>query len=285
MAIREPAYTRLLSIHTNAQAGHFTLPPEVNQAKQTLESIEKAGTAHNLKDTEEAHAELVTGILAAAKNKNPRWPTADSVVKARQDAETSKAWNAAVLEAETRATYHFIDTIAGNADAIIENHLRIALAEVLADGEEIKDIYTEAVKLTAHQLLDSPDQLRRGYTQARHLATRYGAIRDAQYKLSQGRVKHDTDDIFAEFTNEQELYGKQWAVRRQLQLEYFPADPVARFMHIITSPAEPWMPLPSERDEAWVDTFGDAMAIARQTREMHDGAVGVDLMALASDLQ
>lgn len=88
------------------------------------------------------------------------------------------------------------------------------------------------------------------------LADQYDAIRAAQAQLRPflGQPKVDVHEWYAELANAEALFGshEQWLTSRSdLARTLGPARRLQRLVWLVTSAAEPWLPLPEEQDAAY----------------------------------
>ncbi len=264
--MRNPELNRIASVLTGADRGYYKLPQSVTAARDVLARVEGAVCPVSTVGEGEALRTLTGAILAAGRDSAALWPSPDSVAEARQADAAVDAWRTAHGNAVEIAGGELVGAVLDDADTIITESLRPALAEVLAEVERHVPDFLPVADFTDRQLLAAATKGQKAALALSDLAERYGALRSVQEILSRGRVQADTDGIFREVRNLQALYGPQWAGRNQNTYKPWPADPRQRMAWLATSEADVWMPTPGDRDVMWLAAYGHRSAVGGLTQ-------------------
>lgn len=246
---------RYASVFTGPDTGAFTLPTPLIDAALKVYRIDQAQTTMAA-PAERAEADLTEQILATAGKDNPDWPTAEEILEERRAAEAHRLLTSAMQHAREQAVHalyaHF--TTEG-ADHIITAHLRPAHDEVISKARGLISNYRKAQGLSENAVLEAAADVRTAVVSMRDLAERYARIRQAHACLTNGRVGHDQRGSFAAARNYLEITGYEPGAYGQPQ-PMPGATSLDRLAYLASAEGlEPWLPLPSEQDNAWLKFY------------------------------
>jgi len=264
--VRNADYNRIAAVLAGSDAGHFTLPAVVVDARATLARLEAAVPPVPSVTPGSAARALTAALLDAAGTPKPSWPTADAVVEERRVEEASAAWRAAHQQATEVAAGRVVAAVFDLADVVLTEHLRPALTEMLAEVGKHTATFAEVASFDDGQLLHAEEKFRKAAMAIDREIQRHDAIRRAQGVLTGGRCTQDVDGAFAELSNPLEVWGSRWGGRHQHAYVPWPTGPRQRLAWLASSNAKPWVPTPQERDEAWAAAFPRRGAFGALTR-------------------
>jgi len=252
------ANIQLEALVTSADAGGYTLPPELTAAYDTLVAV-KALTIPTppTLDPDTAAARIVS----ATTDGKP----ADLMALAAEVAEIELGKQRhdqarhilllAVEQAGDRAQHLASDI----AEQVIEQHLRPALEQVYEQAREVGAVLA-GHSLDAHTLLTAPQKVRTAYLKLPELLTRRSAIFTARRlinTLGYREAKHDGTNLYGEFERPLAL-SPQWKPPMSIPRIPAPADPTERLLWIVGpegAAGRPWLPTIAEQDAAWWAQF------------------------------
>lgn len=265
MVRRDPHVTRLFGhVLDPHRDGHFPLPDEVVREMNALDAVE-AATQSPLPSVEgvaTARARVLDAVVSAAREGAPL-PTAQAVVDAEIAVDEGNKRRVLYQEAIEKIESRLYGEITTRRDAIIVEHLRPRLDELLdavrqvAERVEIDRMTREHLIVVAKEgdVVSTLDPL----------SVRYRAI----YRAHEALTEHEFDEPrhFREFRNMLDVWPEKLRTRRPLAdtppAPPWPSDGVARLLWIVVSGAEPWLPLPAE-EQAAMAAFQEQLAAERE---------------------
>ena len=245
--------TRFKPLRSGAASGAYSLPAEVLDAFETLDRLEQFQIERSERLAPAARQELAAEVVAAAQAGKPL-PSGAGYAKAEQAdhvADVRSAVLAEVLEEQGAALVTKFGTL---ALTIVVEHLRPALAEVV-EAARIPAELVAPLGVDAENYLRAPDDVQAALLTLRDLTARYRAIRSARAAFRPFLpLEYDTDGTFGELRS---IHIAAPYYRQPNAPTPWPTDPVARLVWLVRSPAEPWMPTPSEQDQRWLEIYGE----------------------------
>jgi len=244
---RSKALRRLAHVFAGAEAGVYTLPERISDARAALDRLD-AEQERLTKVPAVAHdAALVDEITEAAKA-GKKFPNPDQLAQAEQNRRARDTYNAALNQARELLEDNLENAVVGSAELLITESLRPVLGEVMAEATDL------AAALAGHgtdhrALLGAPEPVRQARLRFDHVATRYLALRNAQTALSGFSPPADEGGRFAELRN----FDTLTAGYRPGVLPWPTDNTVAKLVWFAQHDADVWMPTVTERQARFAD--------------------------------
>lgn len=245
---------RYRPLRAGAAAGHYTVPAGILEDFEVLDRLEGYVNERTERTAPAAREALADEIIAAAKAGKPL-PSGAGYMKAEDADRAADARSVLLAELLDRRAEALVTRCAASARAVLLDHLRPALTEVLDEARIPADL-VQPFGTDTKNFLSAPDDVRAALLVLTDLAERYSAIRKARGIFRDHlKPEYDTDGSFSEFRS---LHIAAPYYRQPNAARPWPEDAVGRFVWGITSGAEPWMPTPEEQDARWMEVYGAA---------------------------
>jgi len=251
-------------------AGAFTLPAPVVEARNVLARVKAAQLAHVAPDVSARHAEFVAAILAAPDAE--QLPDPHRLVALEADNRAHQLGAGAIRDAIEQAEQGVVDALLADVPGLIVDCLRpvhahamkvarshAALAPLVSGGPGVVAALTGSQRERADELAAAHEQ--------------YVAVRRAWGSLTRigAGQRRDSEGVFSELYDLHE----RWPSYRQRGADQpWPMDPLGRFVWCAAH-AKPWLPLPAEMEERYLEVYGDAIDQAARNREQMRGLAAV----------
>lgn len=260
----------------NADAGRYTLPPELVEAHSAYRQLSSYEIAAPRPSDVETTAARVVATLRAGDAFDLD-AVARELVESDREAEVHQRSLAVLREAVDQSSDTAALLCADLTERIISEHLRPAWEELLNEVRAVASTLG-GHSLNAHSLLSAPAKVRNGYLQLPELASRYQALHTAR-SLANGigfrKPQHDAEHLFATFRRPMAFFPG-WKAPARIPRLPFPEDATARLLWLVSDDtaqkAEPWFPTIAEQDAAWWEQFGEAQEMRKQA---HHNAMAV----------
>ncbi len=266
--------SRVGALVESSKAAGFDLPPEVmslHGACGVLEAaLHKAQVAAGEVSPEILEASLVDGLVVAAVGGEALPNAAAEVaeaVKARESAETLVRLTA---EAFGRLRNSRASTVQRLAERITCDCMRPCLESILREGRKaVAALGGLSMSASAPTVAAATQAQRRALVTLEALGARYSALRRGQGLLEQLGMRPAKDDRHAEFSNFPAVWPRFKALGGATEPPW-PREPGARLVWILQGSAQPWCPLPGERDRAF-ERFAESNRANMRPRSLAGG--------------
>jgi len=270
--------TALAKLVGNAEAGGYTLPPELVDAWQTVERVRAAldlGVPGSL-PIEDAAARVVAAV---ASGKTPDMLEVGREMH-RLEGERQAHGHAsrALAEAREQAAAAAVSIAVDMTERLISDHLPAALEDVYAKAKESAPALMGFEKRPPYA---APAKAAKAYDDLTRLAERRSTIfaaRDWVNFIGSRKPMHDGANMFGEFENAEILtpwWSSQGVVRWPGLGGVAPEDAAVRLAWVVSdavAPARPWLPTTVEQDERWWVMFGEKSERFAQSRRDAEAA-------------
>ncbi|MGI8936899.1 MAG: hypothetical protein ACR2JF_01550 [Iamia sp.] len=272
------AYRALAPVYDGADAGNYSLPPDVTAARHALAAAESFPDPE-APDVDTARAALVTAYIKAATSGAKPPTTAAPVTKAQTAAVDAAELRTALAAAVTRLGRERDSLVVRSAEQIVTDHLRPAHDKAVAAAEDAVAVIgatgADPIEvLTASEVLVA-EGLRAARTALDTARRRYAAILTARGALVRaiGGPSVDVGGMFTWAVNGDEVTHRNTAAP-----PLGPTDPLGHFCWRITGPAKLWCPTVAEQDARHKAVHAD------DPRPNGPPAVGVCVACLSSSV-
>lgn len=243
MNYRNHALRRLGNVTSGALAGHYTLPTRVVDALAAVDRL----LAEQERVAAQAHQNAPAVLLAQVKDAartGKKFPAADRVVVAEQERQARELYRTALSHAVDDLENAAEGAFTGCADELITDHLRPALAEVMAEVADVAE-KLRPYGLEHHRLLDAPDDARKARGRLDALTERYRAIRAAQSAIGSLLAPLTPE---ASRTSEVRNVAELTAGYNPGKVPWPTEDLAAKLVWFVTNGADVWVATHAERD-------------------------------------
>ena len=253
------ANTQLEALVTSADAGGYTVPPELTAAYDTLVAVKALVIPPpQALDPDTAAARIVTAtadgkpvdLMALAAE------VAEIELGKQRHEQALHIMALAIEQAGERAQHLASDIV----EQVITQHLRPALEQVYEQTREVAAALA-GQPLDTDALLAAPAKVRAAYLRLPELLARRSAIFTARRwinTLGYREAKHDGTGLYSEFERPLAL-SPQWKPPMRTPPIPAPADPTARLLWVVGPEGaigRPWLPTVAQQDAAWLAQFG-----------------------------
>jgi len=261
---------RYAALFEPADAGEWTLPQDVQTARATHTRILNAIRNHPPAPPDPHETLVLTALTADDPGRLDIGPLLN-----HQRATAERDHRLRVLQtALERAAYDLTDAVRDGADHIITDHLTPALTKLWVEIKKNVEALGTRDPSDVTGMLRAPDKTRLAFLKLDELAARYSRLREAWSRIPVGSCEHDVRGEHAEF--EPGIYALWPEGKRVSHLP--PAAPPwptgdggkGRLIWLVRAGAVPWLPTPTQRDQAWRTANAEALKnMADQQRRHH----------------
>jgi len=250
-------HSPLAALLAGAATGAYDLPGSLLDNQKRVAALQHAVAALRPPNAEQtAHGEAVQALLADPDARD----VARSVLDARQ-VDLDHELHATLLREAVEAAQDQLDVVDG--DAILVEHLQPAHREVLGELRAAYKVFSP-VGMSASELWNQPDRVRKAWSAFGAAATRYEALRAAHRAIrTSGGAQScqlDTGDLLAEVRNLDVIWPQRTARMMPVSLmsEPWPArvDTLGWLIWAHQASAVLWIPGAAEQDAQWSVIFG-----------------------------
>jgi len=250
-------HSPLAALFAGAATGAYDLPSDMLDNQKRVAALQHAVAGLAPAHAEQtARADALQALLA-----DPSATTATRSVQAARQADLDHELHAALLREAHEIALDQLDVVDG--DAILVNCLQPAHREVLGQLRAAYDVFSP-VGMSASELWNRPDRVRKAWSAFGDASTRYEALRAAHRAIrTSGAAQQcqlDTGNLLDEIRNLDEV----WPQRTNSTLpvstmsEPWPprVDSVGWLLWAHRVGAELWLPTGGEQDARWTVVFG-----------------------------
>ncbi len=269
-------HSPLAALFAGAATGAYDLPDSLLDNQSRVGALQHAVAALRPPNAEQtARGEAVQALLADPDARD----VARSVMDARQ-VDLDHELHATLLREAVEAAQDRLDVVDG--DVILIDLLQPAHREVLGQLRAAYEVFSP-VGMSASELWNQPDRVRKAWSAFDAAATRYEALRAAHRAIRTSGFAQscqlDTGDLLAEVRNLDVVWPQRTTGMMPVSTmsEPWPArvDTLGWLLWAHQANAELWLPTAGEQDAQWSVIFGERAAAhaagehhGRQMREL-----------------
>ena len=268
----------LAKVIGNAEAGGYSLPPELLESWATFERVRGL----TIDDPPSLPIEDAAGrvVAAAAAGDTPDVAALGRDLHRFEGERQAHAHAGRIFgEAREQAANAAVMLAADLTERIIADHLRPTLEAVYA-GARVCAAALAGFGLDPRKLLDAPAKTRTAAGELGSLVVRRDLIFGARSWINfvgSRKPMHDPENMFVEFERP-ELLTPWWSpgpARWPGLQDVAPQDPSERLLWVASdavAAANPWLPTTAEADERWWAMFGEKSERFAQSRRDAESA-------------